>query len=157
MLGLNDGAFQFASGLMMLGNLSASMGYVSVIILMLHSDTVFSKVRILAPAGRMVLTNYLIQPWLCGVVLFGCGAPSPIGKFRRLEGNRFDPFLSVSIGMHRWPKIFSVARSNLVPRINILPKVDTDESLPDVIARRGLARQRTSTASRQSLQDFSIG
>ncbi len=71
--GQSNGAYQFASGLMMLGNLPASLGYVSVIILMLHSDTVFSKVRILAPAGRMALTNYLFQSLLCSLVFFGYG------------------------------------------------------------------------------------
>jgi uncharacterized membrane protein YeiB len=63
--------FQVANGLLMIGNLPACLGYVSVIVLMLHSDTVFSKIKILAPVGRMALTNYLLQSVISSFFFFG--------------------------------------------------------------------------------------
>lgn len=65
--------FQAASGLLMIGNLPACLGYVSVLILMVHSDTVFSKVRVLAPLGRMALTTYLMQSLISATFFFGYG------------------------------------------------------------------------------------
>ena len=59
--GAERDGFQLATGLLMIGNLPACLGYVGVLVLMLHSDSVFSKVQILAPVGRMALTNYLLQ------------------------------------------------------------------------------------------------
>jgi uncharacterized membrane protein YeiB len=61
----NDG-FGFAHGLLMLGNLPASLGYVAMIVLMLHSRSPFAKVRVLAPFGRMALTHYLCQSLVMG-------------------------------------------------------------------------------------------
>jgi uncharacterized membrane protein YeiB len=71
----SDGADgnQLAMGLLMLGNLPACLGYVSLVILMLHSNTVFSKIRVLAPLGRMALTNYLTQSVVGAVYYFGWG------------------------------------------------------------------------------------
>jgi uncharacterized membrane protein YeiB len=65
--------FQLASGLQMLGNLPASLGYVSLVILMLHSSSVFSKISVLAPFGRMALTNYLTQSLIASCFFFGYG------------------------------------------------------------------------------------
>jgi uncharacterized membrane protein YeiB len=71
----SDGAdgWQLANGLQMLGNLPASLGYVSLVILMLHSASLFNKVRILAPFGRMALTNYLTQSLIASLYFFGYG------------------------------------------------------------------------------------
>jgi uncharacterized membrane protein YeiB len=71
----SDGAdgFQFAMGLQMLGNLPASLGYVSLVILMLHSASAFNKVSVLAPFGRMALTNYLSQSLIASTFFFGYG------------------------------------------------------------------------------------
>jgi uncharacterized membrane protein YeiB len=69
---LNDG-YQLAAGLAMFGNLPASLGYVGLVVVMLHSDTVFSKVSALAPAGRMALTNYLGQSLVSTCVFYGYG------------------------------------------------------------------------------------
>ena len=44
-----------AVGLSILGNLPACLGYVGMVVLMLHSDTVFSRIRVLGPLGRMAL------------------------------------------------------------------------------------------------------
>ncbi|UGQ46977.1 DUF418 domain-containing protein [Massilia endophytica] len=64
--------YQFASGLLMLGNLPASLGYVGLVIVMLHSQA-FSKIRVLAPFGRMALTNYLMQSLIASIVFFNWG------------------------------------------------------------------------------------
>jgi uncharacterized membrane protein YeiB len=71
--GAERDGFQMATGLLMVGNLPACLGYVSVIVLMLHSDTRFSKIQILAPVGRMALTNYLMQSAIMAVYFLGHG------------------------------------------------------------------------------------
>lgn len=65
--------WQFASGLQMLGNLPASIGYVSLVILMLYSASPLNRVRVLAPFGRMALTNYLTQSLVASTFFFGYG------------------------------------------------------------------------------------
>lgn len=65
--------WQLAQGLQMLGNLPASLGYVSLVILMLHSASPLNKVSVLAPFGRMALTNYLTQSLVASTFFFGYG------------------------------------------------------------------------------------
>lgn len=65
--------YQFAQGLLMLGNLPACLGYVSVVVLMLHSRSAFAGVRVLAPFGRMALSNYLMQSLLGTWFFYGYG------------------------------------------------------------------------------------
>lgn len=65
--------FQAASGLMMIGNLPACLGYLGVLVLMVHSKSRLSKIRLLAPVGRMALTNYLLQSLLSATFFFGYG------------------------------------------------------------------------------------
>jgi uncharacterized membrane protein YeiB len=65
--------YQLASGLQMLGNLPASLGYVSLVILMLYSASPLNKVSVLAPFGRMALTNYLTQSLVASTFFFGYG------------------------------------------------------------------------------------
>lgn len=58
--GQNDAAFQLASALALFGSLPASLGYVAVVVLLWQAG----RRRVLAtfaPAGRMALTNYLLQ------------------------------------------------------------------------------------------------
>ena len=62
-----------ARGLQMLGNLPACVGYVGLVVTLLHSSTVFSRIRVLAPLGRMALTNYLMQSLICALYFFGYG------------------------------------------------------------------------------------
>jgi uncharacterized membrane protein YeiB len=60
-------------GLVMLGNLPACLGYVGLVVTMLHSRTAWSGVRVLAPLGRMALTNYLMQSLICMTFFYGFG------------------------------------------------------------------------------------
>lgn len=71
--GAERDGFQMATGLLMIGNLPACLGYLSVLVLILHSDSVFSKVQVLAPVGRMALTNYLLQSACMAFYFLGHG------------------------------------------------------------------------------------
>jgi len=71
--GAERDGYQLAMGLLMFGNLPACLGYVSVLVLMLHSDSVFSNVQVLAPVGRMALTNYLLQSAFMAFYFLGHG------------------------------------------------------------------------------------
>ena len=62
-----------AQGLLMLGNLPACLGYVGLVVTMLHSRTALSHIRVLAPLGRMALTNYLMQSLICMSFFYGFG------------------------------------------------------------------------------------
>jgi uncharacterized membrane protein YeiB len=61
-----------AQGLLMLGNLPACLGYVGLLVVLLHSRF-GGAVRLLAPMGRMALTNYLTQSLLCMLYFYGFG------------------------------------------------------------------------------------
>jgi uncharacterized protein len=71
--GMDNDPFTLATGLLYLGNLPACLGYVSVLVLMFNSAGVFSKVKLLAPYGRMALTNYLSQSIICSAVFYSYG------------------------------------------------------------------------------------
>ncbi len=62
-----------ARGLVTLGNLPACLGYVGLVVTMLHSRTALSHIRVLAAPGRMALTNYLMQSLICVTVFYGFG------------------------------------------------------------------------------------
>lgn len=65
--------YNIAQGLTMLGNLPACLGYVSLVVLMLHGGPFVARIRVLAPLGRMALTNYLTQSLLCALVFYHYG------------------------------------------------------------------------------------
>ena len=62
-----------ARGLVMLGNLPACLGYVGLVVTMLHSRSALSRIRVLAPLGRMALSNYLMQSLICMIFFYGFG------------------------------------------------------------------------------------
>lgn len=62
-----------AAGLLSLGNLPACLGYVSLLVLILHRAGGSSRLRVLAPFGRMALTNYLVQSVIASIVFYGYG------------------------------------------------------------------------------------
>ena len=61
-------------------NLLMMLAYMSVIVLAMQQPAWASRLRWLAPAGRMALTNYLLQSLVCTLVFYGYG----LGYFERL-------------------------------------------------------------------------
>ena len=79
--GMEHDPFQVSIAMQMLGNLPACLGYVSVLVLMLHSHSVFNRVRVLAPLGRMALTNYLTHSLVCSLYFYGyAGGHTPMHR-----------------------------------------------------------------------------
>jgi hypothetical protein len=68
---LDRDPYQAAMAIMMIGNLPACLGYVGMLVLMVHSNGPFSRIRVLAPLGRMALTNYLTQSLVSSLFFFG--------------------------------------------------------------------------------------
>lgn len=71
--GADGGAYELANGLATLGSLPAALGYIAVVLLMLHSRGVLTKIGVLAPFGRMALTNYLTQSLVFALLFYGHG------------------------------------------------------------------------------------
>lgn len=69
---LGDG-FDLAHNIVRLSNLATSLAYLSIVVLMCHSVSFFSKIQLLAPYGRMALTNYLTQTLIQAGLFFGWG------------------------------------------------------------------------------------
>jgi len=62
-----------ANAILELANLPACLAYMSIVILMFHSNSIFSRIRVLAPYGRMALTNYLMQSLIQAWFFYGWG------------------------------------------------------------------------------------
>lgn len=70
--GQNDGPFQLAMGLAMLGSLPACVGYIAAIVLLFHGRW-RGWLAQLAPVGRMALSNYILQSVLGTLFFYGYG------------------------------------------------------------------------------------
>ncbi|MGF6275991.1 uncharacterized protein ABIB38_004397 [Massilia sp. UYP11] len=71
--GVDDGGYDLANALMTLGSLPASLGYVAAVLLALHGSGVLARVRMLAPFGRMALSNYLMQSLVFSLLFYAHG------------------------------------------------------------------------------------
>ncbi len=84
--GVSGDGWQLSQMLLNLSNLPTCLAYLSIVVLMLHSNSIFSKIKVLAPFGRMALTNYLMQSLVqasffygWGLGLFGLGRAQQLG------------------------------------------------------------------------------
>lgn len=71
--GADDQGYDFANALMTMGSLPASLGYVAAVLLALYSGGILARVRILAPFGRMALSNYLMQSLVLSLLFYAHG------------------------------------------------------------------------------------
>ena len=71
--GAIDPTWDLASVLLQLSSLPVCLGYVSMIILMMHSSGPLAKVSVLGAFGRMALTNYLMQSVIASAVFYHYG------------------------------------------------------------------------------------
>ncbi len=71
--GVSGDGWQLTQMLLNLGNLPTCLAYVSLIVLAVHSTSALSKIRVLAPFGRMALTNYLMQSLIQASFFYGWG------------------------------------------------------------------------------------
>lgn len=69
--GVRTDGWGIARGLLLLGSLPACLGYVGMVVLMLQGRTVFSRIAVLGPPGRMALTNYVMQSLVCAIYFHG--------------------------------------------------------------------------------------
>lgn len=70
--GKNDEAFELALFMQMLSYLPACIGYLSLLVCLMHTRCA-KYLRLLAPYGRMALTNYLGQSLIASTVFYGYG------------------------------------------------------------------------------------
>lgn len=69
---VNDARWQLAMGLQMIGNLPMSLGYIAVVVLAMQGAWQ-RALGLLAPMGRMALTNYIGQSVLGTLFFYGYG------------------------------------------------------------------------------------
>jgi uncharacterized protein len=84
--GVDDGGHDLAHALLSLGSLPAALGYIGTVMLMLHSRSALARIHLLAPFGRMALSNYLTQSlvfsllfYAHGMGLWGIGRTTQVG------------------------------------------------------------------------------
>ena len=71
--GVDDGGHDLAYALLSLGSLPATLGYIGAVMLMLHNNSALAKIRLLAPFGRMALSNYLMQSLVFSLLFYAHG------------------------------------------------------------------------------------
>ncbi|MES2859013.1 MAG: DUF418 domain-containing protein [Pseudomonadota bacterium] len=75
-----DFGIALAQSAALLANLLMCLAYMSLIVLAMQQPAWARRLRWLAPAGRMALTNYLLQSVVCTAIFYGYG----LGFFERL-------------------------------------------------------------------------
>ena len=97
-----DLRFSTAFSLSMLGSALMCLGYMAWIVRGMQSPTWAPRLAWVAPAGRMALTNYLMQSIVCTLVFYGYG----LGYFQQLPRAWQVPFVFALFGMQvvlsRW-------------------------------------------------------
>jgi uncharacterized protein len=76
----------------MLANVLMCLGYLSAIVLAMQHPAWARRLHWLAPAGRMALTNYLMQSVICTAIFYGYG----LGYFERLP-RAWQPLFVVAV------------------------------------------------------------
>jgi uncharacterized membrane protein YeiB len=71
--GVSGDGWQLTQMILNLANLPTCLAYVSIVVLMLYGGSVFAKIQVLAPFGRMALTNYLTQSVIQASFFYGWG------------------------------------------------------------------------------------
>jgi len=84
-----------ASSLFWLGGALMCLGYLAWIVRGLQSPSIASRLAVLAPAGRMALSNYLTQSVVCTLVFYGYG----LGYFEQLPRLWQVPFVLALFGL----------------------------------------------------------
>lgn len=74
------------------GGLLACLGYMAAIVLALQHPAWARRLAWFAPAGRMALTNYLMQSVICTLVFYGYG----LGAFERLP-RTWQPLFAIAL------------------------------------------------------------
>ena len=97
-----DLRFSTAFSLSMLGSALMCLGYMAWIVRGMQSPAWAPRLAWVAPAGRMALTNYLMQSIVCTLVFYGYG----LGYFQQLPRAWQVPFVFALFGMQvvlsRW-------------------------------------------------------
>ena len=62
-----------AAGVMALANLPIALAYLAAFVLLFNTGAGARALGVLAPAGRMALSNYLLQSLVCGLLFYGYG------------------------------------------------------------------------------------
>ncbi|HLM54342.1 MAG TPA: DUF418 domain-containing protein [Pseudoxanthomonas sp.] len=97
-----DLTFAVAFGLSMAASASMCLGYLAWIVRGMQSPAAGRALAWVAPAGRMALTNYLVQSIVCTLVFYGYG----LGYFERLPRAWQVPFalalFAVQVLASRW-------------------------------------------------------
>ena len=100
--GTIDLRFSTAFSLSMLGSALMCLGYMAWIVRGMQSPAWAPRLAWVAPAGRMALTNYLMQSIVCTLVFYGYG----LGYFQQLPRAWQVPFVFALFGMQvvlsRW-------------------------------------------------------
>ncbi len=91
-----------ANALAMLGSLLMCLGYVGWVVAGVQSVQWAPRWKVLAPAGRMALTNYLTQSLVCTLIFYGYG----LGYFEQLSRAWQVPFVlvlfSLQVAFSHW-------------------------------------------------------